>query len=129
MTGSDAVRDKEMPMTTTEREYMRRINRVIDYIEDNLDQPLPLELLADVMLKESNAETCPMGCTMERGNPPVREGWNSDDRRCPGGETRRHSRSDRNETGHPVINDRIHVRCTACDATYLPVRLRHPAGD
>lgn len=37
-------------MTTTEAEYLRRINRVIDYIENNLDQPLPLEQLADVAL-------------------------------------------------------------------------------
>ncbi len=37
-------------MTTTEAEYRRRINRVIDYVENNLDQPLPLEQLADVAL-------------------------------------------------------------------------------
>lgn len=37
-------------MTTTEAEYRRRINRVIDYAEANLDQPLPLDQLADVAL-------------------------------------------------------------------------------
>ena len=35
-------------MTPTEREYTRRINRVVDHIETNLDRPLPLERLADV---------------------------------------------------------------------------------
>ena len=37
-------------MTTPEAEYARRINRVIDYVEANLDQPLPLEQLTDVAL-------------------------------------------------------------------------------
>lgn len=37
-------------MTSTEREYVRRINRVMDFIETNLEQPLPLERLAEVAL-------------------------------------------------------------------------------
>ncbi|TVR53837.1 MAG: AraC family transcriptional regulator, partial [Spirochaetaceae bacterium] len=37
-------------MTVTEREYMRRINRVMDFIEANIDRPLPLDRLADVAL-------------------------------------------------------------------------------
>ncbi|TVQ35331.1 MAG: AraC family transcriptional regulator, partial [Spirochaetaceae bacterium] len=37
-------------MTATEREYVRRINRVMDFIETNLEHPLPLERLAEVAL-------------------------------------------------------------------------------
>lgn len=35
-------------MNRSQREYTQRINRTIDYIDDHLDEPLPLERLAEI---------------------------------------------------------------------------------